>query len=178
MASPDLPDDRRAAIDALERSTRAFLDLIDGVPDAAWLARPAGEEWSIAETVEHVVLADRAILAALGRLLAAPSEWDDGRVDDAAITAAMFAGAGPAPGIAPPLGRYATRAEGVAALRAAADAIVAWASGRREDLRARCRPHRVFGTFDGVQWLLFAAAHQDSHAAQVRGLRAHRELAA
>lgn len=44
------------------------------------------------------------------------------------------------------------------------------------DLRAYGLLHPVFSVFDGVQWILFAAAHTDNHLPQLRGLRAHREL--
>jgi hypothetical protein len=37
--------------------------------------------------------------------------------------------------------------------------------------------HPVFGVFDGVQWILFLAAHADNHTPQLRALRARPELA-
>jgi DinB family protein len=171
MTNPDVPHTRATALDAVRRSTRSFLALFDGVSDRAWRLRPAGEEWSIAETVEHVVLSNRAILGRLAALPTAPLAADATRFDDAAISDAMFQGAGPAPALAPPKGRLATRAHGIAALCGAYEGIVAWSNGSRDDLRGFGLPHPLFGTFDGVQWLLFAAAHTDSHAAQLRSLR-------
>jgi hypothetical protein len=53
----------------------------------------------------------------------------------------------------------------------------AWARATTADLRAHGLPHPVFGVFDGVQWILFAAAHTDSHLPQLRALQAHREPA-
>jgi len=162
----------QSALEALERSTRTFLDLVADVPDARWRLRPAGQEWSMAETVEHVVLANRSVLGALGRALAAPLADGAERLDDAAISAAMFRSAGPAPpGAGEPTGCYATRAEGVAALAAARDAIAAWANDTALDLRAHGLAHPVFGTFDGIQWILFAAAHTDNHVPQLCALR-------
>lgn len=166
------------AVAQFERSTRLFLDALDGVSERAWRLRPSGEAWSLAETVEHVVLTDRSVYARLQQLLAAPLPAGAPRFDDAAISAGMFETAGPAPrGLAEPKGRFATRAEGVAALVAVRDELVAWARGTAADLRAHGLPHPVFGVFDGVQWILFAAAHTDNHLPQLRALRAHRELA-
>lgn len=163
---------RQTALDTLERSTRAFLDLLDGVSDAQWRIRPAGQEWSMAETVEHVVLANRAVRGALGRLRASPLAADAERYDDAAIGGDMFRTAAPAPpGAADPTGCYATRADGVTALRASCDAIAASANEATIDLRANGVVHPVFGVFDGVQWILFAAAHTDNHVPQLRALR-------
>jgi hypothetical protein len=177
MPANDPPHTRVSAIGAVERSTRAFLEILDGVSDRAWLLRPDGEEWSLAETVEHVVLSDRGILARLDQLLAAPLGPDAKRCDDAILSVAMFRTGAPAPALAPPKGRFAKRAEGEAALRDACAGLVAWAEARRENLRRFGLPHPIFGTFDGVQWLLFAAVHTDSHAEQLRSLRAHPALA-
>jgi hypothetical protein len=88
------------AIDAVaqfESSTGSFLVAVDGVSETVWRHRPAGEEWSLAETVEHVVLTDRLIRATLERVLTAPLSVDAPRFDDAAICAGMFDDAGPAP---------------------------------------------------------------------------------
>jgi hypothetical protein len=88
----------------------------------------------------------------------------------------MFAGPAP-PGLAEPTGRFATRAEGIAALIEIRDELVAWVQATTADLRAHGLPHPAFGVFDGVQWILFAAAHTDNHQPQLRALQAHPELA-
>jgi hypothetical protein len=167
----------QTALDSMCHSTEELLALLDGASDSQWHLRPAGEEWSLAETAEHVVLSNCAILARLGRLLAASLARDATHFDDAKITADMFRIDGPAPALAVPTGRFATRAEGVAALTAACDGISAWAKECPEELRAHGLPHPIFGFFDGVQWILFVAAHTDNHAEQLRVIRAHPEFA-
>jgi DinB superfamily len=120
--------DTADAVARFERSTLSFLDALDGVSEGAWRRRPAGEAWSLAETVEHVVLTDRLLHARLEQLFAAPLPPGAPRFDDAAISAGMFDGAGPAPpGLAEPKGRFATCAEGIAALVEIRDELVAWA---------------------------------------------------
>ena len=164
--------DAHEAASRLASSTQAFLALLDGISDRQWLLRPHGEAWSIAETVEHVWLTDRAIAARLAQLAAAPIAPETVRFDDAKIGEAMFLTAGPAPpGLAEPTGRFATRAEGASALAAACDAIAEAAVAGGIDLRAYGLPHPVFGLFDGVQWIRFAAAHTDNHVPQLRALR-------
>lgn len=168
---------RKSALEAMQHSTSALLVAIGDVSDVQWRLRPADQEWSIAETVEHVVLTNRGILARLRGLLAAPLGSDTVRFDDGAISDEMFRGPAP-PGFAEPTGRFATRAEGVAALRASCDAVAAWAEAAPEqDLRSHGLPHPVFGVFDGVQWILFGAAHMDNHVPQLRALRSHPEIA-
>jgi hypothetical protein len=170
--------DLRTALARMRRSCEELLRLLDGVTDVQWRRRPQGEEWSLAETVEHVFLAAQGIGRRLGtQLLAAPLDAATTRFDDARIDADMFRIDGPAPALAVPTGRFATRAEGVAALAGACDAIVGWAERSGANLRQFGLPHPVFGVFDGVQWILFLAAHADNHAPQVRALLAHPELA-
>lgn len=160
-----------------ERSTHSFLVALDGVSERAWRLRPTGEAWSLADTVEHVVLTNRLVHVRLGQLLVAPLPPGTPRFDDAAISAGMFETAAPPPiDLAEPKGRFATRTEGIGALLQIHDELVACARETPADLRACGLPHPVFGVFDGVQWILFAAAHTDNHLLQLRTLRAHREL--
>jgi hypothetical protein len=148
------------------------------VAERSWRLRLAGEAWSLAETVEHVVLTDRSVRARLEQLVAAPLPAGAPRFEDAAISARMFeTAAPPPPGLAEPTGRFATRADGIAALVEVRDQIADWARTTTADLRAHGLPHPGFGAFDGVQWILFAAAHTDNHLPQLRALLAHREVA-
>jgi hypothetical protein len=141
--------DVRDAVARFERSTCAFLDALDGVSERVWRLRPAGEAWSLAETAEPVVLTDRSIRASLDHLLTAPLPAGAPRFEDAAISADTFGPA--APGLAEPQGRFVTRADGIAALVAVCEELVAWARGPAADLRAYGLPHPVFGVFDGIQ---------------------------
>jgi hypothetical protein len=167
-----------SALESMQRSTRCFLDLVGGVSDSQWRLRPTDQEWSMAETVEHVVLSNRAILTALGKLIATPLAEGAKRCDDALLSVDMFRGPHPQPALAEPTGRLATRFEGVTALAATRDALRSWVNLTREiDLRGHGLPHPLFGAFDGVQWILFAAVHTDSHARQLRALRVHPEFA-
>lgn len=170
--------DAKTAVVRMKGALDEFLAALGGVSDAQWRIRPPGEEWSLAETVEHVTLATQGTLARLRKqLLASPLASGTPRFDDARIDADMFRQDGPAPALAVPTGRFATRAEGVAALRTAADGIADWVAATPQDLRAFGLPHPVFGSFDGVQWILFVAAHADNHTPQLRALRARPELA-
>jgi len=156
--------------DALTRfvdATAAVLALVGDVSEAAWRAHPAGEPWSLAETVEHLVLTNQAILARLG----APSGGGEPSVADSAITAAMFDGLPAPPGLAEPTGRWPSRSEGVAELERVRDAIAARVRAGGETLRALRLPHPVFGVFDGIQWVLFGTAHTHNHLPELRQLR-------
>ena len=71
-------------------STASFLALVDGIADDRWSLRPAGEEWSPAETVEHVVLTNRATLRRLQNVADAVAMAGVDRFPDAQIVEGMF----------------------------------------------------------------------------------------
>ena len=152
------------------QSTASFLTLLDGLGTDRWLMRPAGEEWSAAETVEHVVLTNRAALRRLQHVDEGLPMVDATRFRDAEIVGQMFHGVPAPPGLAEPTGRFATRAEGVAALTMVRDGVTEALQTGGERLRAIGFTHPVFGIFDGVQWALFLAAHTDNHIPQLRRL--------
>ena len=163
-----MSETKQSAVASLRTSVQGFLDLLDGVPEPRWFERPDGEEWSLAETVEHVAVAQRNVRRRLATLLDSPLPADAQRVADDG-----FAFTAPAPpGLAEPRGRFATRDEAIAAFREASEAILAWAERVSEDLRRFGAAHAVFGLLDGVQWLLFSAAHIENHVPQLRSIRA------
>jgi DinB superfamily len=170
-------DDRKQALERMARSFDAFLALLDGVDDEGWSARPAGEEWSLADTVEHVVVANRGFGAAVRRAVGAPLRPDARRLADADLPK-VFEGPGPAPDLAAPTGRFASRDEALAAFAASRAAIESGAADAAVDLRTVGAPHPILGPLDGVQWILFAGAHADNHVPQLRRLRARLGLPA
>ena len=90
------------------------------------------------------------------------------RMPDAQIVEGMFRGVPAPPGAAEPTGRFATRADGAAALLAVRDGVVDCVRSHGDRLREIGFPHPVFGPFDGVQWVLFLAAHTDNHIPDLR----------
>jgi hypothetical protein len=170
-------DDRKAALDRMQQSFDAFVAPLDGVGETAWSARPPGEDWSFADTVEHVVVANRNVGALLQRIADAPFPSDAPRVADADLPK-VFGGPPPVPDLAAPTGRFASRDEALAAFAAARDAIATGAADAAVDLRSVGAPHPLLGPLDGVQWILFAAAHADNHVPQLQRLRARLGLPA
>jgi len=160
------------ALEQFLESTARAVTLLGDLPDARWQARPPGEPWSLGDTIEHLVLTNQATLARLRAAGATAIVADAEPVSDAAITERMFHGVPTPPGLAEPTGRWTTRADGLAALTGVRDAIAAHVHAAGDGLRDVRLPHPVFGLFDGVQWVLFVAAHTDNHLPQLRRLRA------
>lgn len=160
-----------AALEKFGQSTGTFLAIVHDISDHGWTLPPPGENWSAAETVEHVVLTNRATLKRLRDGAGALPVDGAPRFPDAQIVEMMFHGVPAPPGAAEPTGRFATRAEGVTALIAVRDSIGESVRAQADGLRDVGFAHPVFGIFDGVQWVLFLGAHTDNHIPQLRRLR-------
>ncbi|HXK24606.1 MAG TPA: DinB family protein [Myxococcota bacterium] len=138
---------------------------------AQWSARPAPDAWSVAHVAEHVAISNRGILATLGkRVTASPLAGRATDVLDLEIPYLFYRGEEP-PQVATPTGDW-TQPAALDALDASSRALLDWAEDCALDLRAVGASHPAFGLLDGIQWLLFAAAHMERHRAQVLGLLA------
>ena len=159
----------------------ALLESVAGLTASQWVFKPAPDRWSIAETLEHIVLIEQAILAnvrAVGDAPLAPQEWEPSQIDDFILNRipkrTRFADRpkGPAKyGAAPelcPIGRWTT-----------AQAVALFLEKREQTLqcltpgllRGRVIPHPALGPWDGFQWLLAAGSHCSRHTAQIREVK-------
>jgi hypothetical protein len=170
---------------------REIADLLDQTRAellATWAAidpddrerRPAPDQWSPAELLEHLRLVEggstrllarrleRAREAGLGPETASGSRLDAlDRFGIAAGTARLVA-----PELVTPTGpvRAADAEAGLAETRAALRALLAAADGLAlGEVRAT---HARFGDLDMYQWLVFLAQHERRHAAQLARMRA------
>jgi hypothetical protein len=135
-----------------------------GVTEAQWVFRPRPGAWSMGDVAEHVTIATGNIARRL-RTLAPLGKAPD--IVDEEIPYLFYRGDEP-PNVATPTGTWTRWTDHADAFRAAVAAVREAAA--IEDLRARGAAHPVFGTLDGVQWLIFAGAHIERHRSQLIGL--------
>jgi hypothetical protein len=161
------------ALAEFRASTDRFDAAFAGATDAVWVYKPAPDVYSMAETIEHVTMADRGVRGVASKALRpfAPGEHV-AFPDDAFPT--MFDDAGPPPpGADEPSGTWTDQTAALAQFKEMANTLAAWYESSDADLRSLTCPHPVFGLLDGVQWLLFAASHHDNHTRDVLQLRKH-----
>lgn len=161
----------KAALERFQASSESFLALAEGFPDEGWVIRPPDEEWSASQTVDHVHETNERTLRRLQRGLLGEAPTSTGAaVADENIVESMFYGIPPPPGIAEPVGCFGTPLEGTRAMTATCSAIAGCVHEGGDRLRTFSFVHPVFGDFDGVQWILFLAAHTENHIPQLRRL--------
>jgi DinB superfamily len=158
----------------LTETSEGFLRSVDSVPTDRWTYAPAQDVWSVGQTAEHTATVWRGIQRLVtGKLLEQPKSPGSPALSDEFVIQSMFDRSRryPAPEAVLPRGRWATPAELVAAFTESRDLLIRWLPEVTVDLRAYSAPHLIMGPLDGVQWLLFAAAHTERHTRQILELR-------
>ena len=166
-----------ARVDVAQRlraSRERLREVVRGVAPAAWAARPDAGRWTACEILEHLALAEWAVLEFVrGTLLTWPrAGMPTTRTPDAEVlrAAADRAVRLEAPERLQPLGRWSRPGVVCASIEAARDEAIVLAAASGDALRARFAPHPQLGMLDGAQWLLFLAGHTERHAAQLQAL--------
>src|SRR5207245_579540 len=70
-------EERSRAVEYLKQTQKDFLASIDGVSEAQWKFKAAPDRWSIAETAEHIAVAEQAIWDLVtGKIMKSPAAPD------------------------------------------------------------------------------------------------------
>lgn len=145
-----------------------------GLSAAQWTFKPAPNRWSIAEIVEHLVMAEGRVQSRFAQWPAGAEESNPERTPsemDARIIAEVPVRTRgiQAPPLLIPTGQWSST-----------EALERFLCARNETLRlleltprlrAYSMPHPVFGPWDGYQWLLAVAAHCERHIDQIREVK-------
>ena len=160
---------RTAAATSLREAMTAYAQACAAATDVEWVRQGPPRGWSLAETTEHVATTNEGIHRVVGALRPLV-EGEAIVLDDADVNVGMFDGDGAAPGPGP-TGTWIDAADAVARFEQSMQALVEWADTDEAQLRAGVFEHPVFGFMDGVQWLLFAAVHTESHRLEITASR-------
>lgn len=154
--------------------TRGFLlESVTNLSPEQWNFKSAGDAWSIAENVEHIVLIESAIHAIIEGMSEGPevlpegnaSETEDFIVNEIPKRSTKVK----SPARSCPTGRWS-----------GPEALEKFIECREKSnrllitcrLRGRVFPHPMLGPWDGYQWLLAAASHGARHTAQICEVKA------
>lgn len=168
--------ERATLVRDLTAAQEEFATATRGLTPAQWSFKAAPDRWSIAETAEHIALVERAMSGQVrGPLLATPETEP---AADAAATEdryrALMADRSTkftAPEGFAPSGTWATTDALVAAQLANHTTTLHYVHGTQDPLRWHKLPHPALGPMDGVQWLVFMAAHTRRHVQQIEEVK-------
>lgn len=169
------PADRDRGVKYLEQTRDAVVEATKGLSEAQWKFKAGPERWSVAETLEHIALAEEFILGQVkDKIMQAPAGAPDR--DTAKIDAAVLAmipdrsHKAQAPPPLVPTGRWTPQEtlDHFLKSRAATIEFVKTAP----DLRAHVADSPLGMPLDGYEWLLFIGAHSERHTKQILEVKA------
>ena len=168
--------ERATAINYLKETERNLLAAIDGVSDAQWKFKAAPERWSIAQTAEHIAVAEDFIWAHVQEMMKAPAN-PERRAETAGKDKTIFdripdrSHKAKAPEPLKPTGKFATREELLKHFQEVRAQEIAFLEKTSEDLRSHIADHPALDAMDAYQWLLFNGAHSKRHTAQIEEVK-------
>ena len=171
-------EERARAIEYLKQTQKDFLASIEGVSEAQWKFKAAPDRWSIAETAEHITVAEQTIWDLVsGKIMkspAAPEKRAEVKGKEEKIVNAIpdRSRKAQAPEQLKPTGRWANRAALTKEFESIRGKEISYVTDTKEDLRSHFEEHPFLKTMDAWQWLLFNGAHCKRHTAQILEVKA------
>jgi hypothetical protein len=163
------PAEREHAVVYLEETREEYGRIAKSLSQAQFHHKPAADEWSVAEALEHIIIVESRVTDRLEKLVQQPPSGAKSTMEDETLirTAAVRTTKIKGPEIAMPTGRwpYDSLLEEFHTVRGR---TLDFARGTKADLRRYTSPHPVFGDLDSYQWLLLIPAHCQRHLAQAR----------
>ena len=169
------PADREKAAKYLEQTSDAVVAATKGLSEAQMKFKPAPDRWSVAETLEHIALAEDFLLQNVtDKIMKAPSgaaDRDTKKIDGMVL--AMIPDRSRKAQAPPPLvptGRW-TPAESLDHFQKGRAKTIAFLEST-PDLREHVAESPLGQPLDAYEWLLFVAAHSERHTKQILEVKA------
>ncbi|MBI1763019.1 MAG: DinB family protein [Acidobacteria bacterium] len=172
-------DERAKLIRWLNESQAETIAAVEKLSDAQWNWKAAPEKWSVAECVEHIMLAESTLMAQAEKALAAPPnpDWAEktkGKSEFIENVMVKRLGKAQAPEAIVPNGKL-PRAELMKRLREARAKTLKFAETTQLPLKAHTAEHPfpVFGTLNAYQWVIYIPLHNIRHNQQIAEVKAN-----
>jgi hypothetical protein len=165
------PDTTLSLIANLKTSRRTLREALAGIVEEDACKSPGPARWSVLECVEHLTIAEEAMLGRLknGEALAEPIHLPEREASMAAGVASRTK-AVQAPPTAVPTQRFASLAEAIEEFTSARGRTIEFVE-TAPNLRALQVTHPFFGSISGYELALIMASHSLRHALQIREIR-------
>ncbi len=165
--------DKARLLALLRQSRKLFLDSFADVGNEQSRRRPAEGAWSVLDTVEHLTVAEKAMLRIVtGARRPRPADAPN-REEIFLRAAADRSRKLESPDAACPRGRFANLTVAAAEFSEARDALIAFVEQSGEDLRATevAHPHPLVGKVSSYEMVIIMAKHAERHALQIEEIK-------
>lgn len=159
-------------LEAVENELR---EMVDGLTEAQWTYKPAADRWSVAEVVEHIILAEKSTWETLTTQLreadvsAADRQMAQGVEGQIAATLQDRTQRFPAPPDFEPTGRWGAGADVMGMYAEVRGAMNRFLREADFDLRTRVALNPITqGDMDAHGWTVIAIEHNARHNQQIK----------
>jgi uncharacterized damage-inducible protein DinB len=168
--------DRERAVSYLAQTRDNLLRATRGLSLAQLAFKPAPGRWSVADCLEHIIVAEDRFLDSVSSALQQPADSSkrsafDGRDDELLQIVTDRSAPRQAPEAIHPSNRW-PHDRLVREFEATRNRSIDLAASTVCDPRQHFFAHRAFGDLDCYQWMLLVAAHGDRHRAQIEEVMA------
>ena len=166
--------ERGEILEHLQKSRADLLHLVSDVSDADFMKKPSKEVWSIAEVVEHLVLIDESLFnSILHKAENVPDTTPETMPNDKILYVVPNPKYGKvtAPKNLVPQSTYNSKDEALMAFNTNRDRIENFVKTTDLPLQRVAFRHFALGLLNGMNWLVFIAAHCQRHINQIRNLK-------
>lgn len=173
-------DERARAISYLKETQKELAAATDGLSEAQWKFKAAPDKWSIAETAEHIAVAEDKIWQLVsGKMMKSPATPErraevQGQEEMIMKTIPDRSRKAQAPEELRPTGKWTTRPDLMKAFNTIREQEITYLTETQEDLRSHFEDHPApfLKTMDAWQWLIFNGPHGKRHTAQILEVKA------
>jgi hypothetical protein len=167
--------DRDKGVKFLEETRDAVVDATKGLSEAQWKFKAGADRWSIAETLEHISLAEEFVFGQVkDKIMTAPAGAPDRDIakTDAGVLAMVpdRSHKFQAPPPLVPTGQGSPQDSLDHFLKSRAATIEYMKTN--QELRAHVADSPLGVPLDGYEWLLFIGAHSQRHTKQILEVKA------
>jgi hypothetical protein len=167
--------ERAEVIELLQRSEQELLQAIAGLSDQQWTFKPGPDRWSVAEVVEHVVLADALLFETAIKALDSPvnEKWATVSGKTATIRRALpdRSRKVDAPAAIKP-NQTMSRDALLSRFKDQRGKVLAYVRDTNKPLKAHTAPNPFFGDLNAHQWLMYIPLHHLRHNQQIAEVKA------
>jgi hypothetical protein len=173
-------EERKFLVEMLQASLAQFDSSIANLTEAQFNFRPSKKEWTIAECIEHVCLAELQFPQIVKEELAKPAnptQRKEIKITNEKIAKRLkFRGfKANAPEIFKPSGRFVTVEEAISTFRNQRLKTIDYVNVTNDDLRNHFWTHRATGIIDLYQTLILMSAHLERHLAQIEEVKSDKK---
>ena len=171
------PEERKFAVDYMEQTRKGLLMDIKGLSEQQLNFKPSPQKWSIAQCVEHIAIAEIALMKILQESLdqpADPSKRAEITASDTTVLRVVTdrSHKSTAKEFLQPDDKFADYNAALQGFIDRRNKNISYIISTQDDLRNHFCSHAIMGRIDGFQYLLLISAHCKRHTLQIEEVMA------